>query len=327
MASVDPATLAVHDVVEVDLKSVFQGEASVFTPWLARPENLARLADALGLTLEPVATEASTGVFRVDLIARDPTDDGLVIVENQFGRSDHDHLGKALTYLAANGERGARTVVWLAERFADEHRAVLSWLNDNTPEDVSFWGVVPRALRIGGGPPGLRFEIVVRPNAAVKAQRAASGKTVDPSVIETRRLYWPILRAELEKIPDLAGTVIRAGGGRGHCEIYPDKRFLNIPERPYVLAYVNLPISGQHNARVYMRPGRNQVPHWQDRIERIEKHVISECERLSIPHLDGVDFSAVASMTATAREHARRIDVWVRALRDEFAPEAADAGV
>src|SRR6056297_455551 len=156
--------LVVHEVTEADLKSVFLGEASGFTPWLARQDNLDRLGRALGLSLEAVGTEQSTGTFRIDLVARNMDDDGLVIIENQFSRSDHDHLGKALTYLATTSETGAKTVIWLAERFADEHRAVLEWLNDNTPEEIGFWGVVPKVLRIADGPPGLRFDVEVRPN-------------------------------------------------------------------------------------------------------------------------------------------------------------------
>lgn len=102
---VDVACLDVPEVDEIDLRTAFAGEATAFTRWLARPDNL-----AVGIDLEPVATEVSTGTFRVDLIARNPADDGIVVIRNQFGRCDHDHLGEAPTYLAASAEAGARSV-------------------------------------------------------------------------------------------------------------------------------------------------------------------------------------------------------------------------
>jgi hypothetical protein len=107
----------VHEIEEVDLRSVFPREDRTFTPWLSHPDNLARLARALGLEIEFEAAEVGSGVFRADILARSLMDGSLVVIENQFGRSDHDHFGKAMTYLAAHG---ARTVVWLAETFADE---------------------------------------------------------------------------------------------------------------------------------------------------------------------------------------------------------------
>ena len=113
---------------------MFPREDYDFTPWLGQPENLARLARSLGRELEFHALEAGTGSFRTDILARDLADGSIVVIENQFGRSDHDHLGKALTYLAAHE---AKTVIWVAENFADEHRATLAWLNDHTSESLS----------------------------------------------------------------------------------------------------------------------------------------------------------------------------------------------
>lgn len=326
MAAVDPAALEVLDVAEVDLRTVFAGEASVFTPWLARPENLGRLAKALGLNLEPVETEASTGVFRVDLIARDPTDDGLVIVENQFGRSDHDHLGKALTYLAANGERGARTVVWLAERFADEHRVVLSWLNDNTPEDVTFWGVVPKVLRIGGGPAGLRFEVVVKPNTAVKAQRAASARLYDPTVVEMRSRYWPVFERCLRSDPDLSKVVMRFGGGLGYVHLFPDERFTRIAPSTHCLAFIQVPVTQQYRTGVWSRPNPDKAPpEWRDRITKLQSRFGSSLASGGFGP-ESEEFAPDSDLETVAKLHVARAKIVLRALAEEFEPEAVGAG-
>ena len=91
-----------------------------------------------------------------------------------------------MTYLAAHE---AKIVVWLAEFFADEHRAALTWLNDNTPEDVSFYGVAPRLMRIAGSPPGLRFDIVIAPNAFVKKKKQEEHK-IDEAIPALRSSFW-----------------------------------------------------------------------------------------------------------------------------------------
>ena len=161
-------------------------EARTFTPWLSQPENLARLGRSLDIEIELKATEANSGTFRADILAVNVADTTTVVIENQFGRSDHDHFGKAMTYMAAHD---AKTVVWIAETFAGEHRAALNWLNDNTPEDVRFYGVVPRLMRIAGSPAGLQFEVEIKPNTFVKREKRATF-VIDEEVMATREAFW-----------------------------------------------------------------------------------------------------------------------------------------
>jgi hypothetical protein len=92
----------VHEIEELDLRSVFPREDRTFTPWLSQPENFARLARALNLEIEFEAMEVNSGLFRADILPRSLADGSLIVIENQFGRSDHDHFGKAMTYLAAH---------------------------------------------------------------------------------------------------------------------------------------------------------------------------------------------------------------------------------
>ena len=129
-------TVSVHEIEDLPLRSLFAREDREFTPWLAEPANLARLSRTLGFEMELTATEASTGSFRTDVLATRSQDGVAVVIENQFGRSDHDHFGKSLTYLAAHQ---ASVVVWIAESFADEHRASLTWLNEHTEDEFEFW--------------------------------------------------------------------------------------------------------------------------------------------------------------------------------------------
>jgi hypothetical protein len=129
--------------------------------------------------------EHKVGKFALDLIGREVATDRPVIVENQFGPTDHTHLGQLLTY--AGGTRPS-TVVWIAEDFREEHRAALDWLNDTTAEGVRFFGIRLGAVTLAGAPSGLVapfLELVVQPNDYVK--NASGGAAAASSV--TAQLY------------------------------------------------------------------------------------------------------------------------------------------
>lgn len=117
------------------LRSAWSNEATNFTPWLA--DHLELLDEVLGTDLELQDREATVGSFSLDLLAKDLGTGRLVIIENQLDTTDHDHLGKVLTY-AAGFDAG--TIVWVAESFRDEHRQALDWLNQRTDSDTHFFG-------------------------------------------------------------------------------------------------------------------------------------------------------------------------------------------
>ena len=170
-----PEPVTISRLVPVGVKLVWPMEASSFTPWLLA--NAAVLGDVLGIDLELRAAEHKVGGFSLDLIGRDAESDEVVIVENQFGPTDHRHLGQLLTY--AGGTEPA-TVVWIAEQFRDEHRAALDWLNARTDSSTRFFGVRLGAVTIQGAPTGLvapLFELVVQPNDWGKAIKSP---TTDP---------------------------------------------------------------------------------------------------------------------------------------------------
>lgn len=147
----------------VPLREVWPHEANDFTPWLAMPENLALLADTLHLgELSDQRIEVAVGSFYIDVLAKDERD-GAVVIENQFGPTDHRHLGQIMTYLA--GQEGHVSVVWIAETFREEHRAAIDWLNANTNDAFNFFAVVVEAWKIGASAPAPRFNVVAKPNS------------------------------------------------------------------------------------------------------------------------------------------------------------------
>ncbi len=146
-------------IEQVDLREVWPHEAQDFTPWLA--ENLDKLGEALGLTLDLSQQEAPVGDFSLDVLAHDADGNGPVVIENQLGATDHTHLGQLLTYAAGYD---AYAVIWLVREFREEHRQVLDWLNHRTGEGTQFFGVVVEAWRIDGSRPAPHFKLAAMPN-------------------------------------------------------------------------------------------------------------------------------------------------------------------
>jgi hypothetical protein len=176
----------------VALKDAWPTEDGNFTPWLAEPNNMASLAAELNLELEVLAVEHRVGSFRADILAKAVEEnDHKVIIENQFGLTDHGHLGQILTYLA--GVEGAQTIVWIAESIRPDHRAAVDWLNSNTLEDYSFFAIEIELWRIGASPPAPRFNVVVSPNDWTRATRKAARQAADPALGGrhlARLQYW-----------------------------------------------------------------------------------------------------------------------------------------
>jgi hypothetical protein len=260
-----PAATVVHEIDILDLRQIFPREDHDFTPWLARTENLARLARTLDCELELIMIEAGIGAFRTDILARNVRDGTIVVIENQFRRSDHDHLGKALTYLAAHD---AKTVIWLAESFADEHRATLAWLNDHTPEDVGFYAVAPRLMRIAASPPGLQFEIVVAPNRFVKTSK--SSFTLDPALAPLRAAFWSYFLDQANAEPTLAACKRRYGGRLGFLWLLPPVADEWAGDEPHVLVYLTAPTRGPQGVGLEIY-GRDRMAGNVETAERLEQ--------------------------------------------------------
>ena len=179
-------------LAKIDIRECWQSEANDFTPWLAEEENIKLLGDTIGLELEVEAQEKEVGLFRADLLCRDTVSDNWVLIENQLERTDHTHLGQLLTYAAG---LHAVTIVWIAKRFSDEHRATLDWLNEITDEKFNFFGLEVELWKIGDSAIAPKFNLTCQPNNWSKtiAGETKSFKSSDYSEGKQLQLeFWSV---------------------------------------------------------------------------------------------------------------------------------------
>jgi hypothetical protein len=179
------------------LRDTWPSEASDFTPWLAREENLAVLAETLGIVLECEAQERPVGPFRADILCKDIQTDRWVLIENQLERTDHRHLGQLMAY--ASGLE-AVTIIWIAENFTEEHRSTLDWLNRITEEGIRFFGVEVELWKIGDSLAAPKFNIISKPNEWTQEISDVARGLDDIS--ETRRMqrdYWEAFQKVLNE--------------------------------------------------------------------------------------------------------------------------------
>ena len=154
---------------KVDIRQVWEPEASSFTSWLAVPENLALLGEALGIEFNKndIHQEADLGDFSVDILTSDSSGRKIVI-ESQLESTDHDHLGKCIT--SATG-KDAEIIIWIAKSIRDEHKQAVAFLNSNSTDKLNFFLVQLEAYKIGDSRPALHFAVIERPNEWAKTVR------------------------------------------------------------------------------------------------------------------------------------------------------------
>jgi hypothetical protein len=177
---------------QVDLRTVWTTEAGDFTPWLAQDGNLRLLGDTIGIELELEAKEKDVGPFRADLLCKDTATGNWVLIENQLERTDHTHLGQLLTYAAG---LQAVTIVWVSQRFTEEHRATLDWLNEITDERFNFFGLEIELWRIGDSPVAPKFNVVSKPNDWSKTVAAGAAQVQAGALTEAKQLQLEFWRA------------------------------------------------------------------------------------------------------------------------------------
>ncbi len=215
------------------ISSSFPKEAVDFTPWLADEDTINQyLGPVLNLSFTNVRTEVAVDESRIDILAQDE-EGNKIIVENQYGKTDHDHLGKLITY--ASGVE-AKYVVWITEQSKQNHQKAVEWLNDNVGDDMHFFLLEAEILQIDDSKPVPRFNVVVEPNDWSKASKSIVRN--DPYA-EANYAFWSRLRQVASSRP-----------GSQVGWLSPTRRYYMI---------TSIPIRGAHIAAIKTSRNKGQI--------------------------------------------------------------------
>jgi hypothetical protein len=183
-------------IKKLDLRDIFKDEARDLTPWLAKEENLAVLSEEIGVEIKLVQVEASVGRFNVDILAEEDATGKKIIIENQLEMTDHDHLGKIITYASGHD---ASIIIWIFRDIRDEHRQAIEWLNEQTVENIDFFAIKLELWQIDESRPAPKFEVIASPNEWVKTIRSnASGAMTDTKLQPLE--FWTKFKAWVASI-------------------------------------------------------------------------------------------------------------------------------
>lgn len=174
---------------EVNIRKVWGHEQYDFSTWLAKEENMKELGDVLGLSLINIETEKFVGSYRCDILCKDEFTDKVVLIENQLEPTNHDHLGKIITYSSG---LDASVIVWIVESARDEHASAIEWLNKHTDENISFFLIEVHAYQIGNSAPAPQFKIIEQPNDFAKNIKALTKNSEFNETMSKRLEFWTL---------------------------------------------------------------------------------------------------------------------------------------
>jgi len=224
----------VGKIKRVPLREVWKDEAKDFTSWLF--ENLEILGEELDIDLTSIEKEGKAGSFSVDIVAEDGTGQK-VVIENQLEKTNHDHLGKIITYLA---NLDAKIAIWISSDPKQEHERAIDWLNQFDP-GVSFYLIKVEAYKIGNSDPAPKFSIIAGPSEESETIGREKKEYAKRHIL--RKEFWNELLQKANRKISLFKNVspniyswVAAGAGRaginyqyvitnkyGGCELYFDK--------------------------------------------------------------------------------------------------------
>ena len=182
-------------IKQVDLRELWTNGEDDFTPWLV--EDISRLGDVLGMRLEVRGHDLPVRGYSLDILAHDAASNRMVVIENQFEATSHDHLGKLLTYASGYD---ASVVVWVVKQFSEEHRQALDWLNQRTGDDTQFFGVVVELLKIDDSRPAVNFKLASFPNEWRKEAIGAPARTNGATSPNAQERYPKYVQELLDRL-------------------------------------------------------------------------------------------------------------------------------
>jgi hypothetical protein len=171
---------------KVELRDVWGHEAIDFTNWLAQKENIDLLSEEIGVDIKVIKTEANVGKFSVDILAEEEASGRKIIIENQLEDTNHDHLGKIITYASGYD---AEIIIWIVRDVREEHQKAIEWLNEHTDENISFYLIKIELWQIEGSNPAPKFDIMVSPNEWAKTIKTSPNSELTDTKLQQLE-FW-----------------------------------------------------------------------------------------------------------------------------------------
>lgn len=170
---------------KVDLRKVWENEPRQFSKWLSKEENLNLLGEEIGIDISFIKTEANVGRYNVDILAEEENSGRKIIIENQLEITNHDHLGKIITYASGYD---AEIIIWIVKDVRDEHKQAIDWLNEHTDSKANFFIVKIELWQIGDSPVAPKFQIISKPNDWAKILREPGNNLTDTKLLQYN--FW-----------------------------------------------------------------------------------------------------------------------------------------
>jgi hypothetical protein len=180
---------------KVDLRKAWKHEASDFSNWLSQEENLSLLSDEVGIDISLIQTEASVGKFNVDILAEEENTNRKVVIENQLEATNHDHLGKIITYASGFD---AEVIIWIVKDVRDEHKQAVDWLNEHTDDKINIFAIKMELWQINDSPFAPKFQIISKPNDWAKAVKKSAGQSNLTDTKVKQLDFWTQFKAYAE---------------------------------------------------------------------------------------------------------------------------------
>ena len=250
---------------KIDLRDIWSIEPD-FTNWLAQKENLDLLSEEIGVDIKLIKTEANVGLFKVDILGEEESSGRKIIIENQLEDTNHDHLGKIITYASGYD---AEIIIWVVRDVREEHQRAIEWLNEHTDEKTGYFLIKIELWQIEGSNPAPKFDVLVSPNEWAKAIKAspAGGELSDTKLQQLD--FWTKFKGSVRA----KDTNIRLQTPR--------------PQHWYDVsmgsseAHVALTINSRENllgCEIYISKNKELFNFLQERKEEIEKEIGEQAE-------------------------------------------------
>jgi hypothetical protein len=243
---------------EVDLRGVWGIEPD-FTIWLAQKENLDLLSEEIGVDIKLIKIEANVGNFKVDVLAEEESSGRKIIIENQLEATNHDHLGKIITY--ASGYN-AEIIIWVVRDVREEHQRAVEWLNEHSDEKIGYFLIKVELWQIEGSKPAPKFDVLVSPNEWAKAIKAGGGELSNTRLQQLD--FWTKFKSS-----------VRARDTRIRLQSPRPQHWYDVSMGTSE-AHVGLTINSKENSlgcEIYIYKSKDLFAFLQDRREEIENEI------------------------------------------------------